>query len=381
LVALRHEVPVRIETFALERFFAHDEFAVKHLLSASDCAGPSLQGLLELADQECLSLWHALSLGYTDTRGHPLLRAEISSMYRCLTPEDILVVTPEEGIFLAMNVLLQAGDHVVCTAPAYQSLHSVARALGCTVDFWDAREHEGWRFSLDDLARLLRDDTRLLIVNFPHNPTGSLPSATEWSDLLSLAADRGLRVFSDEMYRLLELRGCAPLPSAPDVSDRALCLFGMSKTFGLPGLRIGWLATQDRELLAALEGFRDYTTICSSAPSEILALIGLRAREVLIREHRARVEQNLALLERFVARHAGRFTLSRPQAGTVCLLGISGESASSLSRRAREQCDLLVLPSAALGMDDRHVRVGLGRRDFPDALQAFDTLFSPASQD
>jgi len=365
---------VNIDSFVLERFFAQNEFAVRHMFSASDCSGPSLRQLLTLADEDCRSLWHELGLGYTETKGHPLLREEISCLYAHVSPEDIVVLTPEEGIFLIMHALLHAGDHVVCTSPAYQSLHSVARSLGCHVDFWTSREKDGWHFSVGDLARLLRDDTRLLVVNFPHNPTGALPTTSEWGEILEFAAAKNVYVFSDEMYRLLELGGTPPLAPATDLYERAVCLGGMSKTFGLPGLRIGWLATRDAGVLGEVERLRDYTTICSSAPSEILALIALRARSTLVAEHRARIAQNLRLLQECVERNAGRLSLSAPRAGSVCLLRIHGEQAGEISRRARYEQDLLVLPSGLLGMDDTHVRVGLGRHSFPEALSLFEEV-------
>ena len=168
---------MQIEPFVLERYFARHEFAARHLLSSSDCESRPLAELLAMADDETRALWRDLRLGYTESMGHPLLRREIASRYDAIAPDQVLVAAPEEAILIAMNSLLQAGDHVVAVSPAYQSLQAVARAIGCTVEPWpveSAGDH--WTVDLDLLARLLKGRPRLVVLNFPHNPTGFLPS-------------------------------------------------------------------------------------------------------------------------------------------------------------------------------------------------------------
>ena len=200
--------------FALERFFAAHEFTTPHILCASDCEPLTLAETLALATPEALLLWEGLSLGYTESAGHPRLRAEIAALYEGLISDNTLALAPEEGIYLAMQALLQPGDHAVCMFPGYQSLYAVAEARGCEVSRWEPRlVGERWRFCLDDLPTLLRDDTRLLIVNLPHNPTGAMLSLVDWEALLALCEARGLALFSDEMYRGLELdrRGTAAI--------------------------------------------------------------------------------------------------------------------------------------------------------------------------
>ena len=214
------------------------------------------------------------------------------------------------------------------------------------------------------------------MVNFPHNPTGALPSRTEFAAVVEGAVAAGARVFSDEMYRLLERDPGDRLPAACELREDALSLTGMSKVFGLAGARIGWLVARDPETVSALAEFKDYTTICSSAPSEVLALIGLRARTALVERHRARIARNLATLESFVARHGERFALAPPRAGSVCLLRLRGGHATDFCRRLVDRAGIMLLPSSVFQFGDEHVRVGLGRQDMPDVLARLEEALS-----
>ncbi|MGI5863637.1 MAG: aminotransferase class I/II-fold pyridoxal phosphate-dependent enzyme [Myxococcales bacterium] len=352
--------------FALERYFALHEFTAPYLLSCSDTDGLAMSEVLGMADAEVRALWDELRLGYTESRGLPALRAEVAGMYEGRSADDILIGAPEELIFVAMNMLLRPGDRVVCAAPAYQSLHEVARAIGCAVDFWRPREADSWHFDPDELRPLLRG-ARLLIVNFPHNPTGALPSAADFSAVMALAAEEGVRVFSDEMYRLLEHAPDARLASACEVASDAVSLSGMSKVFGMAGTRIGWLATGDARLMERLASFKDYTTICSSAPSELLALAALRNRAAIIERHRARILRNLETLRAFVSRSVA-FALPSPRAGSVCLLRLRDGSAADFCRQALEESGILMVPSTLFDFGDAHIRIGLGREDMPQVL-------------
>jgi len=365
---------MRPAPFALERYFARYEFSAPYLLSSSDCDGLPMREVLAMADDECRALWKDLRLGYTESLGLPQLRAEIAGMYEGATADDVITGAPEELIFVAMNALLRPGDRVVCTYPGYQSLYEIARAIGCIVDLWQPREEDGWRFDPADLATMLRPGTRLVVVNFPHNPTGALPTREEYAAAITAARDAGARVFSDEMYRLLELDPGDRLPSACEVEPEALSLSGMSKVFGMAGLRIGWVVTRDAAALQEMATFKDYTTICSSAPSEVLALIGLRARTALVERHRARIAMNLAALEAFVARHGERFALAPPRAGSVCLLRLKDGHASDFCRRLVDKAGIMLLPTSVFQFGDDHVRVGLGRENMPDVLARLEAV-------
>src|SRR5439155_27181055 len=153
--------------------------------------------------------------------------------------------------------------------------------------------------------------------------------------------------------------------------DRAMVLSGMSKSFGLAGLRVGWLATRDRAILDRVKELKDYTTICASAPSEVLALIGLRARTTIVREHLDRILRNVSLLEDFVGDHPELLTCTPPRAGSVCLGRLmTGERASVFCQRVVDGAGIMVLPSTVFDFGDEHIRIGLGRECFPEVLRS-----------
>jgi aspartate/methionine/tyrosine aminotransferase len=366
---------VRIADFALERFFARWEFAVEHLLCASDVEGYPMGEVLALADDETRAMWDGLRLGYTESTGHPLLRAEIATLYDGLAADDVLVFAgAEEAIFCLANVLLGPGDQAVVTWPAYQSLYEVARATGADVTLHELREPAGWAIDLDLLERQVTPATKLIVVNAPHNPTGMLPDRSIVDGLVRIAEAAGAHLLVDEVYRYLEFDEADRLPAGADVTTRGISLGVMSKTFAMAGLRIGWLATRDRDLLARCAAFKDYTTICSSAPSEILALIGLRARDQVVARSRRIVAGNLERLDAFFAEWADRFSWVRPRGGSIGFprLTVPGVSIDDWAAGLVEAEGVLLLPGSQFGAGGNHFRVGFGRTDLPVALDRLE---------
>jgi aspartate/methionine/tyrosine aminotransferase len=359
--------------FKLERYFAKYEFSTRYLLSSSDCDGLPMHDLLKLADGECRALWDDLALGYTESLGHPLLRKEAAGLYQGINAEDVLLIVPEEGILIAMQSILRPGDHIICTFPGYQSLYQIAADLGCEVTHWRPEEEHGWRFNPDFLEKNLKQNTRLLVFNFPHNPTGYLPSQVDYKSILEFARAHDLYVFSDEMYRLLELDPADRLPGACEQYEKAITLFGMSKTFGMAGVRLGWLVTRDRELYERLASAKDYTTICGSAPSEILSLIGLRNRVSITSMHLARIRRNLSMLDDFFSRHTDLFEWIRPRAGTIAFPRLKvPEGAFAFCQRLVKEAGIMLLPSSVYDYDDHHVRLGFGRENLPEGIAVLE---------
>jgi aspartate/methionine/tyrosine aminotransferase len=360
----------RIEDFALERYFARWEFAVKHQLSASDVEPFTLAELLALADDDGRRRWERLGLGYTESAGHPMLRAEIAHLYERLAPEHVLVCAgAEEAIFLAMHALLAPGDPVVVVTPAYQSLHEIARSIGAQVTTVPLRADRAWHLDPEEVARAVRPGTRLIVINFPHSPTGSHIDAGVQRRLLEIAENSGAVLFSDEVYRGLEHPGAQLLTPAADLSTTAVSLGVMSKSFALPGLRIGWLATRNSALLDKVVRLKDYTTICSSAPSEILAIIALRARDRVLGRSRAIVGENVAAARDFIASHSHEIEWTPPRAGSVAFPRFRSRDAEDVSRELAEHQSALLIPGHVFGAESSHFRLGLGRRGLPAALE------------
>lgn len=364
--------------FALERYFARYESVSRYHLSSSESEGDSMSQLLEGADEECRTLWSSLTLGYTEYGGLPLLREAVAGLYESLNGSDVNVLVPLEGIFLSMHAALAPGDHVVCMFPGYQALYEVASSIGCAVDRWVPREEAHWRFDLEDLQKLLRPDTAMLVVNVPHNPTGAVFSSEEWDALLALCAERGIRVFCDEMYRGLEHEGVAQTASVVDRLEDAIALGGVSKSHGLPGVRIGWVASRDAAFMKRVSQLRDYTTMCNSAPSELLALMAIRNQEAYFQRHRDRVARHLEQFTSFIAAHAGRLELARPRGSTICLVRLLEDSAEELSRRCAQEHGLMLVPSTVFDFGDHHIRVGMGLRNFPECLAVFGRVLRGA---
>ncbi len=362
-----------IREFKLERYFARWEFNAPYLLSASDCETMSIGELLDLAGVP-LSILGDLRLGYTESQGDPALRATIAQFYPSLSADHLLVTNaPEEAIFLVMQTVLNPGDRVVVQTPCYQSLFELAAYRGCQVQPWPLVETEtGWQMDLDHLAELLTPDTRLLVINVAHNPTGYLPSLAEFETILELVAARGTWLFCDEMYRGLEYDPAARLPSASERYERAISLWGMSKTFGLAGLRMGWLALQDRPLLEALNHWKDYTTICSSAPSEFLTRLGLEQAETIIKRNLAIIQTNLQFIRDFMTTRTNLFAWREPLAGPIAFARLRQGSAASFCEKLVHECGVLLVPATVFDFGDSHLRFGLGRRNFPDGLAVLE---------
>jgi aspartate/methionine/tyrosine aminotransferase len=371
---------MNIREFALERFFAQHEFAARHILGASDVEGMRMTEVLALADSATRKLWDDLKLGYTESTGLPALRAEIAALYDGLQPEDVLTFAgAEEGIFLAMHAVLEPGDHVVVVTPAYQSLHEVARFLDADVTEVSL-DPAGWRLDVDWLTTCLRATTRMVVINFPHNPTGAHIDRAQLDEIVRICRHRGIVLFSDEVYRFLEHDPSGLLPPAASLYERAISLGVMSKSFALAGLRIGWAATRDRDLLKKMATLKDYTTICSSAPSEVLALIALKARDQVLARSRGIVQRNLPLLRAFMERHAAHLSWTPPRAGSVCFPRFVGDvDAERAALFLIERAGVVVLPGGRFDFDRAHFRVGFGRHDTAEALRLIDPLIAAAA--
>lgn len=366
-----------IRPFQLERYFGPLEFQARYLLSSSDCETMSIGELLDLAGVPRADL-AGLRLGYTESQGDPALREVIARFYPGLAGNNILVTNaPEEAIFLAMQVLLQPGDRVVVQTPCYQSLSELATYRGCTVEPWPMLETAGgWRADLDHLAHLLTAGTRLLVINTPHNPTGYHFSPEEFETILHLAASRGVWLFCDEMYRGLEYDPTRRLPPASTRYERAISLWGMSKTFGLAGLRIGWLALQDQALLDELIRWKDYTTICSSAPSEFLSRLALEQAEAIGGRSVRIIQTNLNHMRRFMAKTGDWFAWREPLAGPICFVRLQRGQAATFCEDLMQERGVLLVPSTLFDFGDTYLRFGLGRQNFPEGLAVLQSYLA-----
>jgi len=359
---------MRIRDFQLERYFAKYEFSVSHLLSPSDCETWSIGELLAIGGEDAAKRMAELRLSYTESRGHPNLLDALDELYK-VGLEGFVTGCPQELIFLFMNSFLHSGDKVVCISPAYQSLYELPSTIGCEVAFWKLRAEGGrWLLDFDELKSMLRG-CRLLIVNFPHNPTGYMPSRDELAEIVNIAANAGVTVFSDEMYRGLELDS----PSLPSLAEfkNTVTLCGLSKGPGLPGLRTGWLASQNHDLLLPVVAMKDYTTICNSAPNEFLAELALRNVKTLMERNRDVLRANVKLAREFFTGCAEIVEWIPAMGGTTAFPRLLVGDVGDMCALAATDKSLMVLPDSVFDVSNNRFRVGMGRKNFPTALSIF----------
>ncbi len=365
---------MRLTDFAVERYFARYEFTAKYMLSSSDCDGYSMRYVLDLASPDERSQWENLKLGYTETIGSEPLRTAIKQHYSTIGLNEIVVSSPGEANFALMNVVLEAGDHVVCMSPMYQSLYQVAKDLGCTISFWKPEVASGkWYYDPGDLKKLITPKTKLVIINFPHNPTGYSPGSGDLMAIMEMARHHGIMVFSDEMYRLLHHDKHDTLPSACDVYENAISLWGTAKTFGLAGLRLGWLTSRNTEVLRRVESFKDYLSICNNAPGEILAAIALNNVDSFLNPNLEKIRSNILLFEAFVEKHTDRFTFLKPNSGSTTFLRLNmKEPAMTFAERLVKDTGIMLLPSETFDHGTAHARIGFGRENMRTVLGILD---------
>lgn len=357
---------MNLPPFETELYYAEYEFSSPHLLSASDCQTMTVGELLELAKVPPEKLLE-LSLGYTESQGHPELREAIGYRYS-LSADNVLVLgSPIEGLYLLSRLF--EGETIVLT-PAYDAL----RNLPAHYVPWQLLPTDtGWSLDIEALDQLATPDTQLLVVNFPHNPTGYVPTPEEWERLVEWAAARDIWLFCDEMYDGLLRPEVEPLPSAVGMYRRAIVLGGLSKSHGLPGLRCGWIASPDTELLQRFLALKMYTSICPPAPVEFLATVALSVEAHLVIRSNRLIEDNLTLAEAFFSRHTDLFCYRPPRGASVALVELLAESdAESWCRRLADQHGVVLLPGNFLGAGNRYVRFGFGRESFGEALAAFE---------
>lgn len=364
---------MRIKDFKLEVFFGKHEFTAPYLLTQSDCASMSINELLSLeqgAKEEFLNGW----LGYTEVSGNPELRKVISDLYMTMNPENIIVhAGAQEPIFNFMNVILEKDDHVISQFPIYQSLFEVANSIGCEVSKWSIDQGEdGWLFDIKKLEKMIRPNTKLIVLNSPNNPTGYTLTKEEIGEIVVIAKKHDIYVFCDEVYKGVELDG-SKRPWFADCYEKGISLGVMSKSYGLAGLRIGWLATKDIELIGKLIKMKHYTSICSSGPSEFLSIVALKHSDKILERNLNIIKENIKIAEKFFNRYPDLFDFNRPMGGPVAFIKMNIEMPiDEFCDKLVEEKGVLLLPSDIYSFSGQYFRMGFGRENFAESLEKFE---------
>jgi aspartate/methionine/tyrosine aminotransferase len=309
-----------------------------------------------------------LPLGYSEARGTETLRSQLAATYARGDADHILVTTGAiEANFLLFNQLLEKGDHVIAPYPAYQQLYSVPRAIGCDVSLWHVGPDTGYKYDLRALERLLTPRTKVIVVNTPHNPTGAMMSPEDARRVYEMAASVGATVIGDEAYRWLAVPDGDPFaPPMFDLGERGISVGTLSKPFGLPGLRIGWIAGPP-DLIRACWGLRDYITLSPGKLNDALAQLAMSHREEIVERNRKIITANLATAARWMGERTGIVSWTPPRGGLLALIKYDLPVASlELADTLAIDYSVMLAPGSAFGYE-HHLRLGIGQR--PDIFQ------------
>jgi aspartate/methionine/tyrosine aminotransferase len=364
--------------FELKRFFNQPLAATARANLSPSFVEPLATSALLALEPDAADRYVSLALGYTAAFGGDELRQAVAARYTDLDPRQVLLTCgADDALATLFMACLQSGDHVIVQFPVYTPLASVATWCGAVVTPWQADEGRGWEPQLADLAHLVQPTTRLIVINVPHSPTGFMPDSTWLERLCDLADDAGALLVADEIYRGLPLGTGPEPPSLVDLSPRAVVLSGVSKSYGLPGLRAGWLATRDEEVLATVRAFRLHLNSYLGAPVEFLTTLALRHAGTLLSRNQHVARTNAAVLRDFLHRQAHLFRCVLPRAGVVAFpRWLGAEGTSELSDRLLREHGLLLAPSAAFAGGERHVRIGFGTAAFPQALALLEAALA-----
>jgi aspartate/methionine/tyrosine aminotransferase len=367
---------MKLPPFQLEHYMEKYEFSAPYLMGSSDAETFRQDELLALADPQTTQLWKELRLGYTEVQGMPLLREEISHLYEHATADDIFCFSgAEEGIFCSLSLLVGKGDHAIVIRPIYQSLEQIPETLGTEISVVCLEENAEWKLDPEKIQAAVRPNTKLIVLNFPNNPTGATLTPGVLSSVVAIAREGGIPLFCDEVYRAPVADGLSQAPAAADSYEKAVSLNVMSKSFGLAGLRVGWIYCRDREFLSQLRTQKHYLSICNSAPSEILALIALRAKERLWLRNQKIIDSNLELLTSFFEKHSEKFQWVKPHAGCVAFPRWLGQSSvDDFAEKLVREEGVMILPGSVFGWKENNFRIGFGRKNFPEALARLERL-------
>ena len=364
--------------FRLETHFAKWEFSARYHMTASDAESMSLPELLALASDKDRAAFETMWLGYTETFGAPELRETVAATYAAQRAENILCFAgASEGIFAANTVLLEKDSHAIVVTPNYQSHESLPLAI-CEATGVPLDPNDNWSLDIDRVAAAIRPNTRLLTINFPHNPTGAILPLDRYLALIELCRKHGIWILHDEIFNGLGPSDAEHLPYMADLYERGLSLGVMSKSYGLPGLRIGWIACQDREVLSKMERLKHYLSICNSGPSERLSIIGLKAKEAILARNNALIDENLPKWDAFFARFPDLFDWSRPDGACMGFPRYKGaDGVEAFCQSLVEEAGVLFLPSTIYASElgetptDRF-RLGFGRKGLDEGLAALE---------
>ena len=371
---------MRIEPFELERWQSVWENRVELNIAESGVEPLSVRELIE--DPADLARVLDARLGYPQTNGSEELRSRIAALYDGAKPANVLVTCGgAEANFLVTWALVEPGDDVIFMQPNYMQLAGLARAFGANVKPWWLREELGWAPDTDELARMITNKTRLIAICNPNNPTGAVLSENAMQAICAAAEKCGAWILADEVYHGAEFSG-KTTPTFWGRYERVLCTAGLSKAYGLPGLRTGWVIAS-AEMTDKLWGYHDYTTIGPTMLTDKIAALTLepqRHAQLLGRTRRI-LREHYPLIRDWLSSHKENFTHVPPRAGAIAWIGLRGrENSADMAEELRAKKGVLLVPGEQFAMPG-YLRIGFGgdQAQLGQALERIDAWIRESS--
>lgn len=366
-----------MKKFLVDAYFTEHEQEAKYMMGSSDPESLKLKDVIS-----DLSKYENEQLGYALGNGYPALREKISALYKNVNPNDIVLMNGgEETIYVTMRALLKAGDEIVVQMPSYQSLSVIAKEIGCNITEYRPLFEEEWKFNIDALRTKITSKTKLLILNYPHNPTGACLTDGDMRQITELCREYNLYLIADEVYRFLRIDETYTNASFADIYEKSVVLGSFSKTFAAPGLRLGWIAVKDRDIMQELLAYRHFTSTCMNLPCQWVACELMDKKDDIIKRNNAIVQNNAKLLDKLVGRHPDIFGYVPPKGATMAYVKLlNGQSAFEFCMEVLENTGVLIVPSSVLENSDNYLRVGLCRESFPQCVKLVNDYLDAKKQ-
>lgn len=354
------------ETFELERWMTYWELQVSHDICESGIKPLALSDVLSLLPEDAAATLresiNSVPLNYSEARGTVELRTALANTYENTSAEEIFVATGAiEANFLLFNVLVQPGDHVIVVDPAYQQLQSVPKALGSEVELLSVVHDDGYYYDVDELRAMVRPNTKLIVVNTPHNPTGAMLTEDQITDLIDIARESDAWILSDEAYRWIEHPGGEKIPAPMRGRyEKGISVGTVSKPFGVPGLRIGWFAAP-AEITQAAWAVRDYVSLSPGKLSDLITTAIVTHKEAIFARNAEIIGANLQTANNWFSTHSNLVNWIPPRAGLLAMMGYTADIDSrTLADRLAGEVGVMLAPGDAFGMPGR-LRIGIGQ--------------------
>ena len=352
--------------FLVDMYFTENEKSAEYMMGSSDPESLSMNEIMS----GMLSYKNA-SLSYELGNGYLPLREKLAQMYSSIKPENIAVMNGgEESIYVIMRALLRPGDEIVVQMPSYQSLSVIAKEIGCSIIEYRTSFEEDWNFDLIKLQSKITTKTKMLVLNYPHNPTGACLLNEDMEIIAQMCREYDLYLVSDEVYRFLKIDTIYSDGSFADLYDKAIAIGSFSKTFAAPGLRLGWVAVKSPGILSRILTYRHFTSTCSNLPCQYIANEIMKKKDIIIKRNNDIILNNAELLNQFIARYPDIFDYVPPKGATMAYVRLhDGTSAADFCEEVLEKTGVLIVPSSVLDDNYEYLRIGLGRKNFHECLE------------